>query len=595
MARRVREADPRTEPAHGAVPAQPVHLARAGTAALHAVGGMGHGSIPQRRLVPLLARMKWTLWKRSFRKNPGKLIGTIIGVLYGIGGLVGMTLMLGAAALLLDGAAPDAFGLLMRGLGAAVVLVWLVVPLFAFGLDDTLDPRRFSALPRSARELQPGLFTAAVISLPSLFTLVGAVIATACEVLWLVSSSGAGAASLVGALVLMLPANLLGVALCLLLPRAILAQAATRQSSRRGREIRGVITLAVMIGVVYGGSLLGQSLDGATFDRVARLAAGAAHVIAWTPLGAAFSVPLDIAQGHVVTGMLRLLIAVAAVVVVWLWWRRSIRLALHSALVGDSAAGAAKVSPLVPRLAPSNALGAAWGRSLRYWRRDARYLAAFAIAPLMMVFFLAMGLISPAQSPVALLGIVFVAGLTAAAICNDIGFDGPSGWVNLTAGMDSRANLWGRVAALATITVPVNVVAGIAVPVILGMAPLILLVLPGSLGAMIGAWGVSCLIAVTLPYPAAAPGTNPMKDRSASTGNAFLASFGAMFGMWVPQIPAIALAVAGLVLGSTLLQAIAAVVSLACGAVALWLGVRGAAKVLDRRYVDLFQKVRAYV
>ena len=30
--------------------------------------------------------------------------------------------------------------------------------LFAFGLDDTLDPRSFALFPRSAKDLQPGMF-----------------------------------------------------------------------------------------------------------------------------------------------------------------------------------------------------------------------------------------------------------------------------------------------------------------------------------------------------------------------------------------------------------------------------------------------------
>lgn len=600
MARRVIDGAARPADASAPAPSRTSEqatagLARGGTGALHAVGGMGHGTVPQRRLLVLLARLKWTLWKRSFRKNVGKLIGTIIGVLYGIGGLVGLTLALGAAALLIDGAAPDAFGLLMRGVGAAVVLVWLLLPLFAFGIDDTLDPRRFATLPRSARELQAGLFAASAISLPSLFTVLGALIATVCEVLWLVSSSGAGAVPLVAALALMLPANLLGIALCLLLPRAILAQSSTRQSSRRGRELGGVIAMIAMIGAIYGVSLLGQVFAEADLDRVAAILGGIVRGLAWTPLAAAFSAPLDIAEGHALVGILRLLIALAAVVLVWLWWRRSIGLALRSALIGDSTSGDAKVAALVPRLAPQSALGASWGRSLRYWRRDARYLAAIAIMPVLALFFLAMGMLAEPQRPFAVIGVVFVSGLSAIAICNEIGFDGPAGWVNLTAGLDSRANLWGRILALATFSVPFAVVAGVLVPLLLGLAPLIPLALLGSLGAMMGAWGVSCLIAVTLPYPTSPPGTNPLRDRSASSANAMIASFAAMIGVWVPQIPAIVLAVVGLVTGSTALQLLAGGVSTACGAMALWMCVRGAARILDRRYVDLFQKVRAFV
>lgn len=562
---------------------------------LHAVGGMGHGTIPQRRLIPLLARLKWTLWKRSFRKNIGKLIGTIFGALYGIGGLVMLAVLLGGAALLLDGAGPDAFGLLMRGLGALLVLGWLVIPLFAFGIDDTLDPRRFATLPRSARELQTGLFAAAAISLPSLFTLLALVIASVCEVLWLLTAAPSGMATVIAAAVLMLPANLLGLALCLLLPRALLAHGATRQSSRRGRELGGVLSLVVMLGAIYGFSLAMQGIEDLDAAMVLGYLRTAVGVLAWTPLGAAFAAPIDIAEGHVLVGLARLVITLAAIALVWLWWRRSVRLALRSALIGDATSGNAKVTALVPRFAPQNALGAAMGRSLRYWRRDARYLASLGVMPVMLLFFTAMGVLSPSQAPMAVGGVVFISGLSSIALSNEIGFDGPAGWVNLTAGIRARDNLLGRVAALAVFTVPFAMLCAIVVPLLVGMGDLIPLVMLGSLGAMMGAWGVSCLVAVTLAYPAAEPGTNPMKDRSASSANAMIASFAAMFGVWVPQLLAIGLAVWGLIVGSALIQLIAGLVSVVCGALAFWLCLQGAARILDRRYVDLFQKVRAFV
>src|SRR5690606_30110475 len=46
-----------------------------------------HGEIRGRDLVRLQLKLKWTLWKRSYRKNVGKIIGTSIGALYGLGGL----------------------------------------------------------------------------------------------------------------------------------------------------------------------------------------------------------------------------------------------------------------------------------------------------------------------------------------------------------------------------------------------------------------------------------------------------------------------------------------------------------------------------
>ena len=93
------------------------------------------------------------------------------------------------------------------------------------------------------------------------------------------------------------------------------------------------------------------------------------------------------------------------------------------------------------------ALGAVIGRSLRYWRRDTRYLAAISIYPVMFVFFGAMGLVLPESRSFMMIMVVAMGGLTGIAISNEIGFDGPAGWVNITAGAPARANLLGRIIA----------------------------------------------------------------------------------------------------------------------------------------------------
>ena len=561
---------------------------------IHASGTVATGAVARGPLIRMMMRLKWTLWKRSFRKNVGKIIGTVIGVLYGIGGLATLTMLLGGLVL---GVGEDAALLteILGGLGALVVLTWTLVPLLAFGVDDTLDPRLFATLPRRARELQPGMFAASVISLPSLFTVAGLGIAVVCEAIWML---GSGAVTLgwgITGLVALLPMTIAMYVTCLLLPRAIAAQSATGSGSRRMRELKQILSLVGFIAAMYGMSLFMQSLgDGTDVARVAAVSRTAVDVLAWTPFGAAVSAPLDLATGHVLPALAKIAIALATIAVLWLWWRRSIGLALRSALLGDAASGATKVTALVPRFMRSNALGASVGRSLRYWRRDSRYLGAILIMPIMLVFFVAMGLMNQHTSFMPILGLVLVTAMSGVSLANELGFDGPAGWVTLTAGLDGRTNLLARVIAMATFAVPFVLVASIALPLILGQGRLIPVLVPGCLGAMLGAWGVSILLATLVPYPAPAPGANPMKQRSGGSANAMIASFGAMFGLWVPQIPALILVGVGLGLESMTLQIIGGVVALVCGAIALVVCVRIAGGILDRRYVDLFQNVRSF-
>ena len=549
-------------------------------------------TIFQRELIPLLLKLKWQLWKRSYRKNIGKLIGTIIGVLYGAGGLVGLAfLFLGVTLWSGEG---ETFPIIIRGLGALTVLMWLLIPVLAFGLDDTLDPRSFALFPRSGRELQPGMFAAAALSLPTLFTVLAVAVATVFEVLWLLTF-GQGALWIALSLLVLIPANLAAMALCLLLPRAWLAHSAGRSSSRSGRELGGIFAMILMFVAIYSLSLGMQSLGDLDYEALGRWMLVVVEVAAWTPFGALFAVPMDVAEGNLLTALVRLVIGAVTIAAVWLWWRRSIDTALTSALSGDASSGTTKVSPLVPRFVRPSAFGAVLGRSLRYWRRDTRYLAAIGIYPVVLIFLIVMGFMLPETRSMMLVIVVLMGGFTSISVANEIGFDGPAGWVNITADLPARANLLGRIAAIALLMGPPVLLLTVVVPVLYGMGDLIPLTVLGALGMMITGWGFSLVVGTYLPYPTSAPGTNPMKDKSASSGNAMLAMTIASLGVFVPMLPAIGLAVWGLIVGSLLIQVIAGAVSVITGVIVFVVGLKISVARLDRRYPDLFQKVRSHV
>lgn len=551
-----------------------------------------HGEIRGRDLVRLQLKLKWTLWKRSYRKNVGKIIGTSIGVLYGLGGLAMLVfLFLGTTLWAGEG---ELFPQIVRGLGAVTVLLWFLIPVLAFGIDDTLDPRSFALFPRSARELQPGMFAAAALSLPSLFTLLALAIATAFELLWLVLFGQGAGWVVLGALAL-IPANLAGLALCLLLPRAWLAHSAARASSRKGRELGGIFGFLGMFVAIYAFSLSAQRIEDLDMLWVREQLPVATEVFAWTPLGALFSVPMDLAEGRVLAALLRALIGAATIVLVWLWWRRSIDRSLTSALTGDASSGQAKVSPLVPRFVPAGPFGAVLGKSLRYWRRDTRYLAALGIYPVVIVFFVAMGFMVPEARPMMLGMAVFMCAMTGLSISNEIGFDGPSGWVNIVAGAPARANLLGRIAAMAVLMVPAVVVITVVLPLLYGLPELIPMTVLGSLGAMISGWGTSMVAGVLLPYPSSAPGTNPMKDKSASSSNAMLSMAISMVTVFVPMLPPLGLGIWGAVAGNLTLITGAGVLAIVIGVAVLLIGLRIATVRLDARYPDIFQKVRDHL
>ena len=557
-----------------------------------AAADVHHGDISQKSLVRLQLKLKWTLWKRSYRKNIGKLIGTIFGVLYALAALAGLVfLSLGTTLWAGEG---STFPMIIRGLGALAVLLWFLFPVLAFGLDDTLDPRSFALFPRSARQLQPGMFAAAALSLPSLFTLLALGIATGFELLWLVMF-GQGAVWIALAAIALIPANLAGFALCLLLPRAWFAHSASRSSSCSRREVGGIFGFLAIFIAIYAFSLSMQRLPDLDYELAGRWVPRIVDLFAWTPLGALFAVPMDLAEGRPVAAVLRALIGAATIAVVWLWWRRSIDRSLTSALAGDASSGSAKVSPLVPRLVRPGPFGAVMGKSLRYWRRDTRYLAALGIYPVIIVFFVAMGLVLPESRTAMLAMTIVMCGLSSISLSNEIGFDGPSGWVNIVAAVPARANLLGRIAAMAVLMVPGVIVVTVALPLLYGMPELLPLTVLGSLGAMLSGWGSSVVVGVLLPYPSSPPGTNPMKDKSASSANAMIAMTVSMVSVFVPLLPAIGLGIWGVVVGSVPLMLIAGLLAVVAGGIVFLVGLRIASVRLEARYPDVFQKVRDHV
>ncbi|HEX2705405.1 MAG TPA: ABC transporter ATP-binding protein, partial [Candidatus Lustribacter sp.] len=125
------------------------------------------GPHPHRRAVVVahLVRLKLLLLRNGLKRRPSQLIGLGVGVLYG-----GFAVVVACAGLVALRFAPDPRlgGALVTVLGSVLVLAWGVVPLFAFGTDPTLDPRRFATFAISSRQLALGLAASGLVGLPAL-------------------------------------------------------------------------------------------------------------------------------------------------------------------------------------------------------------------------------------------------------------------------------------------------------------------------------------------------------------------------------------------------------------------------------------------
>lgn len=547
-------------------------------------------------LMRVLPKLQWTLLKRSFHKNWAKIIGLGFALLYGVAALVFFTVVL--SGMLFVPAESGVFALVIRVTGLAAVVAWTLLPLFMFGVDDTLSPARFAQFGRGPKDLLKPILVGSLISVGFIFTALAALVTVVLEAIWLigalVSNNGAAISTpgAIIALIALVPMTVLGLLLCVLIPRAIFAWMSTVRIAKRKKErLQALLLIGVLI-AVYGANLLLNS-GGGIVEGLARLAGPVYDFLLWTPFGAPFAVPMDLAEGLWVAAAIRLVLTVVAIWLLWQWWGLSFAEGQLQALKGASQEQDAKVTPLVPGFLRSNALGASAGRSLKYWRRDTRYSTALLIAPILAVFMLAMSVVVDDNAFMAYFAVALVAWLTGITISNEIGFDGPSSWVNIVAGIDNRANLLGRYVALGILMLPLVVIVAIVAPILQSQPQYIALTLPTALGFVASSWGISMLTTAFLPMPAPKPGTMKNSRNGGGSGQMWITFLATFVGTWLPLTPSIICIVVGLKLVPGLEYA-GAVLALVIGGVTLYLGQRFAVKHLDSHYADEFQKVRAF-
>ena len=409
-----------------------------------------------------------------------------------------------------------------------VALAWIILPLGLFGTDDTLDPARFAALPLRPRTLVTGLYVGAFVGLAPLAT-------TA-----LLAGSVFGLSSGPGSMVIALLALALEVALCVAISRALASALSGILRSRRGRD------LAVLVGVLIGGSGQLVMLGTAYVSGSADLVHSAASVLRWAPPGMAAWAAADAAAGHYLFGLAGLAGTGVAVALLLLWWGRT----LTGAMVTTDASTARAARPAgrrrawLRRLQPSGRAGAVAVRELRYNWREPRRRSAWVAA----VLFGGIGPFLLLRQDGAGSSGAYVVCLTASIIglqaANQLGIDGPATWMHVSTWRDPRdirADFAGRNLALALIGAPILLVIALALAALAGSAGLALE--PFALAcAVLGiAFGVGNVASVLAPFPVPESTTNVFSG--GNTGQGCLAGMvviGSLAGTGLLSLPLLA-------------------------------------------------------
>lgn len=524
-------------------------------------------------MVATVLRLRYRILGNTLLRRPWQLVGFCFGILWALS-ILGMAVVgLVAAGSVHDPAVSRTFAVLG---GSALLVGWVVGPLVVAGIDATVDAGKLAPFPLSTRQVMTILTATGLTGIPGIATTIAALASVALWLAWPLAA------------VVAVPCALVAVLTCVLATRLAAALAGGLGAGRRGREIIGTVVLVV---VILAGPLLSGVLAvlSDTRDIVAQLGQ-AATVLGWTPLGAAWSVPAEIAAGAPLPAVLKLLIALASVAALWLCWRW----ALAQALVSPPRAAARTVKPGALGLfgvMPTGGVGATWARSLTGWLRDPRYLRQLIAAPLFPVLFAFTGGIDGvmfAASPILVAFVLCISGYS------DVSYDGTAFASVLSSGVRGRQDRWGRLLGAACIGVPLTVVTAVVTALIGGHLAILPAILGGALGLLLGGYGVSAVSSALLVSPVAAPGDNPFKSVPGQTFLNGLMVFVVLGACAVLGAPALVLTGIAVVTGQGLFGWLALGVGLVVGAGAIALGVLVGGRTLDRTGPDLLLRIKAF-
>ncbi len=454
-------------------------------------------------------------------------------------------------------------------------LAWLILPLFVFGLDGTLDPATLALYPLRIRQLAVGLLAASATGawpLATLLALLGVTVGLARGAL--------------GVLVALL-AVVLQVLFCITLARFVTTSLAGTLRSRRGRDFAALLFLPIF--AVYEGF----------FQIVPKLASEGALTassfggvdlwLRWTPPGLAVHAIWDASTGHPGTAFLRLAVLAGIVVVLgalWIW-------SLSRALVTTDSSTQSAVRGAALPFARYGLRGTVAARFWLYQRREPYGLIYWGMTAVIMAvvgFRLVLtpdylgGLLASAAA-----GGVFVGVFHA----NAIGMSGPGFGLEamaLNGRRALRAYFSGQDIALGVIAVP------LLTAVCFGMAVLAKHPMDGCCAMAVALAGIGAglalanLFTVVSPYPVEKRGGTPMPRAATGHNGEYVgATFLIMLGVGVAVTPVILAVVFTQSAPAALRLPVLVLAAAAYGLALAWGGVRGAAVAAESKLPELAQ------
>jgi ABC-2 type transport system permease protein len=454
---------------------------------------------------------------------------------------------------------------------------WLIMPIFAFGLDGTLDPATLALYPLRTRPLATGLLAASATGAWPLANVIGLLGVTVG-----LASGGLGELAAVVAV-------LLQVLFCITLARFVTTSMARLLRSRRGRDFAAFLIIPIVALYEIFTQLVPRAA--AAGKLTTGSFAGFDAWIRWLPPGLAAHAIQDASDGRPVAAAARLALLAAIIATLGWLWIRSLSRALVTA---DTSTQSSRVRSAALPFARYGLRGAVAARFWIYQRREPISLVYWGMTAVIMGAVSVSAFVGHQRSPnVLLAGAAFGAAFVGVFHANSVGLTGPPFVVEataLTGRRELRSYFSGQDLALTVIALPllIAIVFGLAFADqrpeygFLGTA-----VVLAGLGA---AMGMSNIFSVVLPYPMAKRAGNPMPQAAQGYAAYGLGGvFGTLITVGVAEIPVF------VVLARTsgdpaVIRNPVVILAAACYGLALaWLGVRAAARLGEPKVPELIQ------
>jgi ABC-2 type transport system permease protein len=521
-------------------------------------------------MVAHLVRLRFLILWNGLKKSPWQLVGTILAALYGLF-LLGMVIV----GLITLSFAPVELARSIIVLGGAVtILGWLFAPLLATGIDQTVEPARLVAFPIPLPTLMVALTVSGVLGVAGIVT----AIATLGTALTWLNYPLAALAALLCAVVAILT--------CVVGSRTMIAISSRIATGRRAREAKAVFLIVPLI--LLGPIIVWATELGSAMDTSLPVIA---EVVAWTPFGAIWAVPADIAAGAFGAAAVRFVIALATLAALFAVWRPALRNAMENPVTstrskaGKNTAGAFGVFPATPT-------GAVAARAFTYWLRDPRYAQSLLVIPLIPVLAVFYSSVSGNTWLVNGTGPA-VALLLALSIYTDVSYDSTAFALHLQTGVSGVADRLGRVIGLAVFAVPLTVALTLGTVWFTGAWNALPGLLGISFGCLLSGFALSSVVSGRFAFAVPLPGESPFKSRPNGAMTLMLSTFGTWGALALLVLPETILAIVGFVTGDALWGWASLLVGLVLGSVFLVIGVRWGARILDRRGPEMLVQLHA--